>query len=90
MNVLPVTVAMSYSVDPFFSEWYTVTADYGRMAHFAKSRCGPSAPSPWLDATPKRMEFGWDDRKARANEERHGVGFHEAATVFGDPMAVTF
>ena len=36
------------------------------------------------------MEFEWDEKKARANEQKHGVSFHEAATVFGDPLAITF
>lgn len=36
------------------------------------------------------MEFEWDDRKAAANLKKHGVLFHEAGTVFGDPMAITF
>jgi uncharacterized DUF497 family protein len=36
------------------------------------------------------MRFEWDEKKAAANEEKHGVSFHEAATVFGDPLAVTF
>lgn len=36
------------------------------------------------------MQFEWDDRKAVANERKHGVSFHEAATVFGDPLAITF
>jgi uncharacterized DUF497 family protein len=36
------------------------------------------------------MEFEWDDRKARANVKKHGVSFHDAATVFGDPLAITF
>jgi len=36
------------------------------------------------------MEFAWDERKASANAKKHQVSFHEAATVFGDPMAVTF
>ena len=36
------------------------------------------------------MRFEWDDRKAAANEKKHGVSFHEAATVFGDPPAITF
>lgn len=36
------------------------------------------------------MEFEWDDKKAAKNEKKHGVSFHEAATVFGDPMAITF
>ena len=36
------------------------------------------------------MEFEWDERKARANVKKHGVSFHDAATVFGDPLAITF
>lgn len=36
------------------------------------------------------MEFEWDDRKARASVKKHGVSFHEAATIFGDPLAITF
>ncbi|MFZ5861452.1 MAG: BrnT family toxin [Nitrospirota bacterium] len=36
------------------------------------------------------MEFEWDERKAAANRKKHGVSFHEAATVFGDPLAITF
>lgn len=36
------------------------------------------------------MGFEWDDEKADANEAKHGVSFIEAATVFGDPLALTF
>ena len=36
------------------------------------------------------MLFEWDERKAAENEKKHGVTFHEASTVFGDPLAVTF
>ena len=36
------------------------------------------------------MEFEWDPRKDAANRRKHGVGFREAATVFGDPLATTF
>ena len=36
------------------------------------------------------MEFEWDPEKATSNERKHGVAFHEAATVFGDPLAITF
>jgi uncharacterized DUF497 family protein len=34
--------------------------------------------------------FEWDPDKARANLAKHGVAFEEAATVFGDPLALTF
>jgi len=36
------------------------------------------------------MEFEWDPKKAGANARKHGVAFEEAATVFGDPLAITF
>lgn len=36
------------------------------------------------------MEFEWDKRKAARNFKRHGVSFREAASVFGDPLAITF
>ena len=36
------------------------------------------------------MEFEWDERKASANAKKHGVSFHDAATVFGDPLAIAF
>jgi uncharacterized protein len=36
------------------------------------------------------MEFEWDPRKDKANEQKHGLGFREAATLFGDPLAINF
>jgi uncharacterized DUF497 family protein len=36
------------------------------------------------------VNFEWDPRKAARNRRKHGVSFHEAATVFGDPLALTF
>ena len=36
------------------------------------------------------MEFEWDPDKAARNLAKHGVSFHEAATVFGDPLAITY
>jgi uncharacterized DUF497 family protein len=36
------------------------------------------------------MEFEWDQKKAAVKERKHRVSFHEAATVFGDPLAITF
>ncbi|MCX6832756.1 MAG: BrnT family toxin [candidate division Zixibacteria bacterium] len=35
------------------------------------------------------MEFQWDPRKADQNLRKHKVSFAEAATVFGDRLAVT-
>jgi uncharacterized DUF497 family protein len=36
------------------------------------------------------MEFEWDPEKAARNLTKHGVSFAEAATVFGDPLAITY
>ena len=36
------------------------------------------------------MDFEWDPDKAARNLTKHGVSFHEAATIFGDPLALTF
>ena len=36
------------------------------------------------------MKFEWDPDKSDANLKKHGISFHEAATVFGDPLAITF
>jgi uncharacterized DUF497 family protein len=36
------------------------------------------------------MEFEWNSEKATENIQKHGVTFQEAATVFGDPLAITF
>jgi uncharacterized DUF497 family protein len=35
------------------------------------------------------MRFSWDRLKERSNRRKHDVGFQEATTVFGDPLAVT-
>ncbi len=36
------------------------------------------------------MNFEWDPDKARQNHRKHRVSFQEAATVFGDPLAITY
>jgi len=36
------------------------------------------------------VHFEWDPKKAEANARKHGVSFEEAATVYGDPLALTF
>lgn len=33
--------------------------------------------------------FEWDRRKESENRLKHGVGFAEASTVFGDPLSIT-
>jgi uncharacterized DUF497 family protein len=35
------------------------------------------------------LTFEWDQRKARSNLAKHGVGFEEASTVFSDPFSLT-
>ena len=35
------------------------------------------------------LRFDWEPDKAETNETRHGVGFSEAATAFGDPLSIT-
>jgi uncharacterized DUF497 family protein len=35
------------------------------------------------------MSFEWDDKKASINEQKHGVSFTEAITVFSDPLELT-
>ena len=35
------------------------------------------------------MTIEWNEEKARENVRKHGVTFHEAASVFGDPLAMT-
>jgi hypothetical protein len=34
--------------------------------------------------------FRWDARKAAANLKKHGIDFHEAATVLDDTLSTTF
>jgi uncharacterized DUF497 family protein len=35
------------------------------------------------------MEFEWDPNKDSGNQEKHGISFEEAATVFDDELQVT-
>ncbi|HXU30297.1 MAG TPA: BrnT family toxin [Thermoanaerobaculia bacterium] len=36
------------------------------------------------------MRFSWDPAKAASNLKKHGVSFHEAASVLKDPLSTTF
>ena len=36
------------------------------------------------------IEFEWDPAKEAGNRRKHGISFHEAATVFADPLSWTF
>ncbi len=35
------------------------------------------------------LTFEWDAEKDELNQEKHGVSFSEAATVFADPLTIT-
>ncbi len=36
------------------------------------------------------MEFEWDQSKGVSNLRKHGIGFEDATSIFGDPLAFTF
>ncbi|MBQ9707738.1 MAG: BrnT family toxin [Firmicutes bacterium] len=36
------------------------------------------------------IHFEWDSEKATRNEEKHGISFHEACSVFFDENAILF
>ena len=36
-----------------------------------------------------KLNFEWDEDKAKANLHKHKVGFDEATTVFRDPFSIT-
>jgi uncharacterized DUF497 family protein len=35
------------------------------------------------------MQFEWDPEKDQQNQDKHGISFDEASTVFGDLFALT-
>lgn len=35
------------------------------------------------------MKFEWDDNKNKLNQQKHGVTFEEARTVFDDPFQIS-
>jgi uncharacterized protein len=35
------------------------------------------------------LTFEWDLKKAKSNEQKHGINFHEASTVFADSLSLT-
>jgi uncharacterized protein len=37
-----------------------------------------------------QLIFEWDEKKARANLEKHKVSFEEAKTLFNDPFLLTY
>ncbi|MDO9026828.1 MAG: BrnT family toxin [bacterium] len=36
-----------------------------------------------------KLNFEWDEEKAKTNIKKHGVSFDEATTVFLDPFSIT-
>ena len=36
------------------------------------------------------MKFEWDPQKATSNLRKHGVSFHEGASVLADPLSITY
>lgn len=36
------------------------------------------------------MIYEWDGKKAKVNQQKHGVSFEEAATIFLDPLALSY
>jgi len=41
-------------------------------------------------ATLNLLTYEWDRRKEATNIKEHGVSFHEASTVFLDPLSMSF
>ena len=35
------------------------------------------------------LTFEWDEKKDLSNRKKHGIGFEEAKSVFGDPRSIT-
>ena len=35
------------------------------------------------------MNFSWNEDKAKTNQQKHGISFEEASTIFGDPLSIT-
>ncbi|MDF1594344.1 MAG: BrnT family toxin [Desulfobacterales bacterium] len=35
------------------------------------------------------LSFEWDIEKGKSNEQKHGISFGEASTVFADPLSLT-
>ena len=36
------------------------------------------------------LKFEWNLDKAKKNTDKHGISFNEAATVFSDPLSMTY
>ena len=64
----------------------------GRGADHPVLRDGWTLREPALQRSAGRLavsyKFDWDPEKAEANRRKHDVSFHEASTVFADPLAM--
>ena len=64
----------------------------GRGADHPVLRDGRTLREPVLQRPAGRdavsYKFDWDPEKAEANRRKHDVSFHEASTVFADPLAM--
>jgi uncharacterized protein len=51
----------------------------------------PAFPPPWYEKVVNEpsYQFDWDERKAAINENKHGVTFKLAASIFYDPNLLT-
>ena len=62
----------------------------GRTRRDSGRRFDRSPTSARMSVGERVLVFEWDVRKAGANLRKHQVGFEEAASVFGDPLARIF
>jgi len=78
-------------------------AGWRRASALRAARREPKTADPGCFANPRivgdccqreaytgRVVFRWDPNKAAANRKKHGVDFHEAATVLDDALSTTF
>jgi hypothetical protein len=61
-----------------------------QSGHFEERPCLRTANFPGQKGYNRGMEYEWDRATPAADLRKHGVSFAEAATVFGDPLAITF
>ncbi|MHB8513613.1 MAG: BrnT family toxin [Actinomycetota bacterium] len=82
---------------PLAEEWTYrfLAAALALEEHPANSRAA-EAVAPYVesksvvrDGYTQVVQFEWDPQKEQTNREKHGCGFDEAATAFGDPLSIT-
>ena len=60
------------------------------VRHFGNNRfCASVNSTSSFPLARQAVEFEWDENKATSNENKHGVTFSEATTIFGDPLELT-